>query len=293
MKKALLILFVSILPIVSCKQGSSSISEKENSISSNFSEYTKTNTAVNHSAISSRFKTPDDFKRISLDSSSFGFYLRSLPLKPLGSKVTYYNGKLKANPNIYAAVIDLPIGTKNLHQCADAVIRLRAAYLFQQKKYADIHFNFTNGFKVDYTEWMQGKRILVSGNNVFWKQKYSASNTKTDFWNYLETIFTYAGTASLSEELESISITDLGIGDVFIQGGFPGHAVIVVDVAIHKETSEKIFLLAQSYMPAQELQILQNPNNSGLSPWYSAKILEQLRTPEWSFKKTDLKRFVD
>jgi hypothetical protein len=41
-------------------------------------------------------------------------------------------------------------------------------------------------------------------------------------------------------------------------------------------------------MPAQEIQILKNPNNLELSPWYSNKIGSELRTPEWTFKKTDL-----
>jgi hypothetical protein len=54
---------------------------------------------------------------------------------------------------------------------------------------------------------------------------------------------------------------------------------------------KKIFLLAQSYMPAQELQILKNPNNAKMSPWYSEEFGETLITPEWTFKKAHLKRF--
>ena len=57
------------------------------------------------------------------------------------------------------------------------------------------------------------------------------------------------------------------IGDVFIKGGSPGHAVTIVDIAINPKTNKKVFLLAQSYMPAQEIKILKNPNNSELSPW--------------------------
>mgnify|MGYP000471731144 CR=1 FL=1 len=87
---------------------------------------------------------------------------------------------------------------------------------------------------------------------------------------------------------------EIEIGDVFIKGGFPGHAVIVVDMAINKTNQEKVFLLAQSYMPAQELQILKNPNNQEISPWYRvSEISGELRTPEWTFKKTDLKRFAN
>ena len=187
----------------------------------------------------------------------------------------------------------LPIGKRDLHQCADAVMRLRAEYLFNHKKYDSIHFNFTNGFKADYSNWRKGKRIVVSGNNVSWRQKTQASDSKKAFWKYLEMVFSYAGTASLSEEMKSIPIEELRIGDVFIQGGFPGHAVIVVDIAIDKSSNKKIFMLAQSYMPAQEIQIIKNPNNVDLSPWYDSDVPDLLQTPEWTFKKTDLKRFAN
>jgi Domain of unknown function (4846) len=101
----------------------------------------------------------------------------------------------------------------------------------------------------------------------------------------------YAGTLSLSKELKSKQVKDLSIGDVFIQGGSPGHAVIVVDVAIKGSNGEKVFLLAQSYMPAQEIHVLVNPNDGGFSPWYSADFGEELVTPEWTFKRDMLKQF--
>lgn len=241
--------------------------------------------------VSAYFLAPTGYERSHTAPGSFGDYLRHLPLKKEGMKARYYDGRLKPRKNVYVAVIDLPIGTKNLHQCADAVIRLRAEYLWGQKKYKDIHFNFTSGFQIDYSKWMAGYRIRMRGNDASWVKKGDASNTKKDFWNYLEQVFMYAGTYSLSKELKSISTSELQIGDVFIQGGFPGHAMIVVDMAVHKLTKEKVFLLAQSYMPAQELQIVVNPGNQKLSPWYSAKISNQLITPEWKFTKKDLKRF--
>jgi hypothetical protein len=83
------------------------------------------------------------------------------------------------------------------------------------------------------------------------------------------------------------------IGDVFIKGGSPGHAIIVMDMAENKSTGEKIFILAQSYMPAQETQILCNPKSKELSPWYSLNYTGDLYTPEWTFSENMLKRFVE
>ncbi len=104
-------------------------------------------------------------------------------------------------------------------------------------------------------------------------------------------IFSYAGTASLSKELKPVQVEDMQIGDVFIRGGFPGHAVIVVDMAENVQTGEKLFMLAQSYMPAQDFHILVNPTDTGLSPWYNTNIGEELITPEWRFYKGELMRF--
>ena len=102
-------------------------------------------------------------------------------------------------------------------------------------------------------------------------------------------VFTYANTYSLSAEMNPVSdVRAIEIGDLFIQGGFPGHAVIVVDMA-KNSAGHIVFLLAQSYMPAQDIHILKSPFS--ISPWYDINFGEQLETPEWTFKKTDLKRF--
>lgn len=245
---------------------------------------------IEGTTIESRFNIPAGFERVNVEAHSFEAYLRSLPLKPAGSQVHYYDGRIKTN-NVYAAVVDLEIGKRDLHQCADAVMRLRAEYLWNEKKYDQIHFNFTNGFRVDYSKWMQGQRIGFNGNKTYWKTGGTVSNTYASFWKYMELIFTYAGTLSLDKELHAKSIDEMKIGDVFIHGGSPGHAVIVVDMAVNKTTNEKIFMLAQSYMPAQETQILYNFNQSEISPWYSTEFGETLRTPEWTFEKSDLKGF--
>jgi len=265
-----------------------SVSDSWSSGGSNDMEYSKRLIEK----IPDRFVPPEGYQRKQVALNSFANYLRHLHLKPIGSKVLYYNGEVKPNDEVYAAVVDLPIGRKDLHQCADAVMRLRADYLYAQKRYQDIHFNFTNGFRVDYSEYIKGKRIVVQGNKTYWKQSVSPSNTSYDFNRYKEQIYMYAGTLSLSKELVPVKIEDMQIGDVFIQGGSPGHAVIVVDM-VENASGEKMFMLAQSYMPAQEIQILENPTHPGISPWYPLEGWVDLYTPEWNFIDEDLKRFPE
>jgi hypothetical protein len=237
--------------------------------------------------VSTRFSAPAGFERPILDAGSFGYYLRSLPLKPDGALVKYYDGTEKPN-NAYAAVVDMEISPKNLQQCADAVMRLRGEYFFSVKEYGKISFTLTNGFRADYSEWMKGKRVKVVGNKTSWIDSTKPSNTHKDFCEYMDFVFNYAGTLSLSKSLKSRSLKDISIGDVFIVGGSPGHAVIVIDICMNKQ-GEKLFMLAQSYMPAQETQILRNPNDHGISPWYSSKFDSNLITPQWTFTSDQLK----
>ena len=104
-------------------------------------------------------------------------------------------------------------------------------------------------------------------------------------------IFSYANTRSLHQEMNPVNIMDMQIGDVFIQKKNPyGHAVIVVDMAVDPTSGKKVYLLAQSYMPAQDTQILLNPMNDRLSPWYELN-KETINTPEWTFETSDLRRF--
>lgn len=242
--------------------------------------------------IKQRYNPPEGYVRINDEAGSFEEYLRNLPLKPHGTRAGYYNGKLKPADGIYNGVVNLDLSNKNLQQCADAVIRLRAEYLYSQGKFEKIHFCFTNGFNAEYLRWREGYRTLVRGNSVSWIKKAEPSGSYQIFRKYLETVFMYAGTLSLSKELNSINLNELRTGDVFIQGGSPGHAVIIVDVAEKMDKGDKVFLLAQSYMPAQDIQILINPANPSISPWYELRTEDEyLVTPQWTFKQSDLKRF--
>lgn len=239
----------------------------------------------------SRFNPPPGCAHVSVEQGSFAEFLTALPLKPTGSQVRTFDGGIKDSSGIYCAVVDLPIGNKDLHQCADAVMHLRAEFLWQQNRYSEIAFDLTNGFRMAYSEWMLGKRLSVQGNTTKWVQKETPSNTHNDLWQYLQVVFTYAGTLSLARELTPIQVEDMRIGDVFVYGGSPGHAVIVVDMAEDTTHHLTYFMLAQSYMPAQEIQILLNPTNPALGPWYPIAFGEVLQTPSWVFDKQALRRF--
>jgi len=51
-------------------------------------------------------------------------------------------------------------------------------------------------------------------------------------------------------------------------------------------------MIAQSYMPAQDIHILINVSKSSISPWYDlVETASEVQTPEWTFEGNQLKRF--
>jgi Domain of unknown function (4846) len=220
----------------------------------------KSNDCANPSTVSS-IPLPAGYERIPVSANSFGAYLRGIRLK--ADKTVYlFNSEKKTNQSAQYAVLDISTGNKDLQQCADAVMRLRAEYLKQQN--SPICFNDN------------------AGKNYCW------SNYRQRGWQgYLETVFGMCGTLSLQKQLKTQSWEKLNIGDVIIKGGSPGHAVIIMDIARHKTTGSLIFVLAQSYMPAQDTHVLLNRKESRLSPWYSIPN-DYLETPEWTFLASQL-----
>jgi predicted nucleic acid binding AN1-type Zn finger protein len=238
----------------------------------------------------SQIALPPGYLRDTVAPNTFAAYLRNLPLRK--DKTVYlYSGKPKKNQDAQFAVIAIDCGKKDLQQCADAIIRLRAEYLFKQRKWNAIQFHLTNGDLATYTDWRNGIRPTFNplNNKITWQQTAAIDTSYMGFRKYLELVFAYAGTISLAKELSPTQ--EITIGNVFIQAGSPGHAVIIVDVATDIQTGKKIFLLAQSYMPAQDIHILKNPNNPALSPWYADDFDQILITPEWKFNRKDLKKF--
>ena len=79
-------------------------------------------------------------ERVEISENSFGSFLRTFPLKEYGSPVLLYNGQAKRN-NVHVSVFNMPLLNVDLIQCADAVIKLRAEYLYNQKRYSEIQFH--------------------------------------------------------------------------------------------------------------------------------------------------------
>lgn len=238
----------------------------------------------------SRIHAPVGYVRVPSEKKELTGFLRAFPLKEAGSKVLLYSGEEKGWQDGHAAVFSMDIGKKDLQQCADSIIRMYSEYYWSIKAYDKIEFHLTNGFLMEYTKWRAGYRIKVSGNHVRWTKSADYDDSYEQFRNYLDHVFTYAGTLSLSSECSPVDVKDIKPGDMFIKGGSPGHCVLIVDVAINKD-GERCFLLAQGFMPAQEFHILKNPLHNE-DPWYYEKELTYpLSTPQFNFNEGSLVRW--
>ena len=239
--------------------------------------------------VEQRLPPPPGYRRISAEAGSYAAWLRRLPLRPAGTPVQLFDGRLKANQSAQVAVLDIDTGRRDLQQCADAAMRLRAEFQRASGCAAEIAFRFTSGHLARWSDWANGQRPQVRGNRVSWRRSAAADRGYRNFRAYLDSVFTYAGSYSLALEMSRSDGAVLP-GDIFIRGGFPGHAVTVIDVA-ENTRGERIFLLAQSYMPAQQMHILHNPAQPD-SAWYRWPASGDLLTPEWRFRYEDRRRFA-
>lgn len=189
---------------------------------------------------------PRGYVRDNVPAGSETAFLRSLPLKPKGSKVKLYNGKNANYQWLSAAVVDIPL-ISNSEQCADMTMRLRAEWLFSNGRYSDICFRTVNNKPLRY--------------------RGGASHKALD--KYLAYSYGVCSTASVYNETTPRQIKDVRPGDVFVYPARKiegmGHAIIVVDVA-HRGNKIAL-LLAEGNTPARDCHILLNPNPLH-NPWF-------------------------
>src|SRR5262245_29113468 len=111
------------------------------------SDYHWSRPAPTPDTLASRIAPPPGFERVAVERGSFAAWLRGLPLKAPGAPVLLHTGAPKPRQDVHAAVVDIDVGTRDLQQCADAVMRLRAEWLFAGDRAREIAFNDTGSAK--------------------------------------------------------------------------------------------------------------------------------------------------
>src|SRR5215813_12225800 len=105
---------------------------------------------------------PAGYKRIAAETNPMGEWLRKIDLKD-DPRIYLFNGRLRSNQSTQFAVLDVPVGDKDLQQCADAIMRLRAEYFFSRDNLDSIDFKATDGTDLSFARWMKGERYRLKG----------------------------------------------------------------------------------------------------------------------------------
>ncbi len=233
---------------------------------------------------------PAGYQRVAFNQNTFSNWLRQFPLRQ-NDTVYFYYGYPKTNQTWQYKVLDISTGKKDLQQCADAVMRLKAEYLFSRKAYNEINFLTSQGKELSFLNYVNGRRCNA---RQYASDEDHINNGETTIshdclMGFLENVFTNCGTYSL--KLMGKPMTDyktIAPGDYIVRAGSPGHAMMVADVVENKQNGKKMFMLLQGYMPAQDMHIVRNMGNETISPWYEIENNEWINTPGYNFKVAEL-----
>jgi hypothetical protein len=245
-------------------------------------------------SLEARFAPPAGFSRVRLEPGSFAAFLRGLPLAPADTPALAFNGERLYgdgfSPNI-AAVVAIDVGRADLQQCADSVIRLDAEWRWSRGLRNET-YRTASGQALSFSRWLEGNRVRAKGARL--EESRSAAPqaaSRRAFRSWLDTVFGWANTSSLSREGTAVArLARLQPGDFMVMAGVPyGHAVLVLDEA-RAPDGRIALLLGQGYRPAQSFQVLRS---GPASPWFVvAPDAKEIATPFWEpFPLASLRRF--
>ena len=180
-------------------------------------------------------------------------------------------------------MIRLPMVEGDLQQCADTAIRLRAEW--QRAAGLPVAFHATSGDLLPWSRWQAGERPVLEGRGLGWRSGGVQGGGEESWERYLASVFTWAGTASLVA-YDSVPALEPRPGDLLVQGGFPGHAVLLLDVAREADGTTWL-LVGEGFMPAQDAHVQHGPNQG----WWRWDPEEGLALPYWPMPADALRRW--
>lgn len=226
-----------------------------------------------------RIQIPDGFARMEVEAGSFADWLRHLPAMPADVPVIDGRGKQvrSAADSAIAAVIDLHPSNRNLLNAANMAVRLRAEYLWSAGRMGESRFTFTSGEPFDWTRFTLGERPTARGRSVTWKKEAEPGADRGTFAAFVETLMRFSSSINLERDTVPAE-GDVRPGDVFVIVGRPGHAVVILDVAVASD-GRRVGLLGEGLTPPQSFHVLRGKDGS---PWFELNRENPLSTPTWS-----------
>ena len=242
--------------------------------------------------VATAFDPPAGFVRVPAAAGSFGDWLRHLPLRRADAQLVLYDGRPVVDDGGAAAVVDIDVGRSDLQQCADAVMRLRAEYLYSHRLPGLIGFDLFDGERYRFLAYAEGTTPVAAGQTIAWRNGRPRDASHAGLRRWLDIVYGFASTRSLARELRPVGrFADAAIGDVLVRAGAPGHAVLIVDMASDPASGRRMVIIAESSMPARSVRIARNPHDPALGPWLPLADGQPLLLPGTSFDASQLRRF--
>lgn len=239
---------------------------------------------AHYEPLSHRFPPSPGYRRDPLRPEHWGAWLRGLPLRSPGTPVVLENGQLQVpgqSPTL-GAVVDMDL--RRNQQCADIIYRLRAEWAWVMGAAYAVSFRATDGSTLAWRDWRRGVRPILAGKKLIYLKIAQSDGSRASFNGYLDGIFNWCGTISLERDTVPVPPHDLQVGDILVQSGAPGHAVLIVDLARDAHGRRQALFL-QGWMPAQSIHIVSPPGGSGwvdLDPSRPISVPRVGRPFQWS-----------
>lgn len=205
--------------------------------------------------LSERFPTPEGASRVPVAAGSFAAWLRALPLRQDREHVLAHDGRTLDRPA--AAIAALDVGRGDLQQCADSILRLHAEWLWSAGRADEAAYHFTSGDRSAWVDWAAGERFEIDGSRVRRRSGAARGDSWATYRGWLQYVFRFAGTRSLRHDSAPVPADrPLQAGDLFVEPGSPGHAVVLLDVVEHQ--GRRYALVGQGFMPAEDFHVLRS-----------------------------------
>ncbi len=241
--------------------------------------------------LAERINSPDGYQRIETKEGSFAWYVRNYNLKKSTGVVKLWDGTKKQDQSGVQAVFKLPMAKENLQWAAGTVMRLYGEYLWTNRQFDKLCFQFRDGFKAEYTKWREGFRIRSDATGTIWVNGGELNESRENFEEYMHAVLTYTSAGSLEKETKKVKKAEIQTGDIFLNTATAGDAAIIVDVCMN-EAGQKAFLLAKGGSPAEQFHLLKNPAHEE-DPWYyEEELTYPFVTSEGTFEKGSLRHPV-
>jgi len=236
---------------------------------------------------------PAGFSRVPAEVGTYAWWLRHLPVLGPAEPLRYHDGTVVPRGNsTVAAIVDLDTGKRDLQQCMDVLLRLRAEYLRAAGLERRIAFRYVGGRYYTWSSWKKGLRPDRATPDLRLVPRAAWGDSRGNFLHYLQTLYYDTGTMHHQNE-PKVAPADLAIGDFFVyapsNAHATGHAVVVLDLAV-SASGERRIVVGQGDTPATDFHVLRDPKGSA---WFPIPATDFLGTFLWPtpFSWDMLRRF--